>query len=193
MRYFLLLMFGGSMVLWAACAHRPESSTSERPIRHEITSMGPRGCWGFDPYRRYPVPIRTHYSTFCLGEEVDEEPDGLYVYREYKAAIVFSTTTMIPHRIEVGIDEERRITHVRAGVRREEIESYIRQMSGLWGEPGFAEHRTEKGDCATYMWRRESMVLSLDTCFWNSPFAVEGLVDFRAASDAAPDSTVGGE
>lgn len=189
MRYLLLLLFASSTVLWAACAHHPETSVSERPIRHEITSMGPRGCWGFDPYRRYPVPIRTHYSTFCLGEELDEEPDGLYVYQEYEAAIVFSTTTMIPHRIEVGIDEERRITHVRAGVRREETESYIRQMSGLWGEPTRSEQQTEKGDCTTYAWRRESLVLSLDTCFWNSPFAVEGLVDFRQAPGARSDST----
>jgi len=192
MRYLLLLL-GSSMALWAACAHRPESSTSERPIRHEITSMGPRGCWGFDPYRRYPVPIRTSHPTFCLGEEVDEKPEGLYVIMEYEAAIVFSTTTMIPRQIEVGINEERRITHVRAGVRREEIRDYIREVSGLWGEPILSEHQTEKGNCTTYTWRRESLILSLDTCFWSSPFALEGLVDFRAASDAAPDSTVGGE
>jgi len=134
------------------------------------------------------VPIRTQYPTFCLGEEVDEESRGLYVYQEYEATIVFSTTTMIPHRIEVGIDEERRITHVRVGVRREEIESYIGEMSGLWGEPTRSEQQTGKGDCTTYTWRRESLVLSLDTCYWNSPFAVEGLVDFRQASDPMPDS-----
>jgi hypothetical protein len=124
-----------------------------------------------------------------LGEEVDEEPEGLYVIMEYEAAIVFSTTTMIPNRIEVGIDEERRITHVRAGVRREEIESYIRQVSGLWGEPVSLDQQTAKGDCTTYTWRREALALSLDTCFWNSPFAVEGLVDFRQAPGARSDST----
>lgn len=177
MRYFVLLLIGNSL---AACAPSPVKSTSERPIRHEITSMAPRGCWGFDPYQRYPLPTRSSHPTFCLGEQVS---DGLYIFQKHESVIVFSTTGMIPHLIEVGVDAEARVTSVRAGVRGEEIEDYIVRVSGLWGAPAVSVRPRKSGrECAAYTWSRESMVFSLDTCAEDSRFAVAGMVEFRSAS-----------